>query len=58
MSIWPSPVTPGNASTGDLIHLEGEYDVSEKGKVTTGHYVQLWMQEANEWRIHHEMWWQ
>jgi ketosteroid isomerase-like protein len=43
---------------GDLIHLEGEYDVSEKGKITTGHYVQLWMQEGNQWRIHREMWWQ
>jgi uncharacterized protein (TIGR02246 family) len=43
---------------GDLIHLEGEYDVSEKGKTTTGHYVQLWMQEDNQWRIHREMWWQ
>ena len=43
---------------GDLIHLEGEYNVSEKGKTTTGHYVQLWMQEGNQWRIHREMWWQ
>ena len=29
---------------GDLAHLEGEYQVSEKGRTTKGHYVQLWMQ--------------
>ena len=43
---------------GNLAHLEGEYEVSDKGKVTTGHYVQLWMQDGNAWRIHREMWWQ
>jgi hypothetical protein len=26
--------------------------------VTKGHYVQLWMQEGKNWRIHREMWWQ
>ena len=31
---------------GDLAHQEGEYEVADKGKVTTGHYVQLWMQDA------------
>jgi ketosteroid isomerase-like protein len=43
---------------GELAHLEGEYEVTDKGEVTKGHYVQLWMQDANEWRIHRELWWQ
>ena len=43
---------------GELAHLEGEYEVSDRGKVTKGHYVQLWMQDDNAWRIHREMWWQ
>jgi ketosteroid isomerase-like protein len=43
---------------GDLAHLEGEYEVTDKGKVTKGHYVQLWMQDGDAWRIHREMWWQ
>jgi uncharacterized protein (TIGR02246 family) len=42
---------------GDLAHLEGTYEVSERGKVTTGRYVQLWMRDGNAWRIHREMWW-
>lgn len=43
---------------GDLAHLEGEYEVADKGKVTKGHYVQLWMQDGEDWRIHREVWWQ
>jgi ketosteroid isomerase-like protein len=43
---------------GDLAHLEGEYEVADKGKVTKGHYVQLWMQDGDAWRIHREVWWQ
>ena len=43
---------------GDLAHLEGEYEVTDKGKVSKGHYVQLWMQDGDAWRIHREMWWQ
>jgi len=42
---------------GDLAHLEGEYTVTEKGQGTRGRYVQLWMRDGNEWRIHREMWW-
>ena len=42
---------------GDLAHLEGTYEVSERGKATKGRYVQLWMREGNGWRIHREMWW-
>ena len=42
---------------GDLAHLEGEYEVNDKGKITKGHYVQLWMQDGDTWRIHREMWW-
>jgi uncharacterized protein (TIGR02246 family) len=42
---------------GDLAHLEGKYEVTDKGKTTTGRYVQLWMREADGWRIHREMWW-
>ena len=43
---------------GELAHLEGEYEVTDKGEVTKGHYVQLWMQDGAEWRIHRELWWQ
>jgi ketosteroid isomerase-like protein len=43
--------------SGDLAHLEGDYQVTEKGSVTRGHYVQLWMQDGDAWRIHREMWW-
>ena len=43
---------------GDLAHLEGEYEVADKGKTTKGHYVQLWMQDGDAWRIHREVWWQ
>jgi uncharacterized protein (TIGR02246 family) len=42
---------------GDLAHLEGAYEVVEKGKSTKGRYVQLWMREGNTWQIHREMWW-
>ena len=43
---------------GDLAHLEGEYEVMDRGKVTKGHYVQLWMQDGDAWRVHREIWWQ
>jgi len=43
---------------GDMAHLEGQYEVADKGKVTKGHYVQLWMQDGDAWRIHREVWWQ
>jgi ketosteroid isomerase-like protein len=43
---------------GDMAHLEGEYEVTDKGNVTKGHYVQLWMQDGDAWRIHREVWWQ
>ena len=42
---------------GDLAHLEGTYEVTDKGKVTKGHYVQLWMQDGDAWRIRREIWW-
>lgn len=42
---------------GDLAHLEGQYSVSDKGAATEGRYVQLWMRDGNDWRIHREMWW-
>ena len=41
---------------GDLSHLEGEYEVTDAGKVTKGRFVQLWMREGNTWRIHRELW--
>lgn len=41
---------------GDLAHLEGEYEVTEKNKVTRGRFVQLWTRDGNAWRIHREMW--
>jgi hypothetical protein len=40
-----------------LAHLEGEYKVTDNGKVTEGRYTQLWMREGNGWRIHRELWW-
>ena len=42
--------------SGDLAHLEGEYEVTDTGKVTKGRFVQLWMREGNAWRIHRELW--
>jgi uncharacterized protein (TIGR02246 family) len=42
---------------GDLAHLEGQYSVLDKGAATNGRYVQLWMRDGNDWRIHREMWW-
>jgi ketosteroid isomerase-like protein len=42
----------------ELAHLEGEYKVDDKGTITDGHYMQLWMRDGNAWRIHREMWWQ
>jgi ketosteroid isomerase-like protein len=42
--------------SGDLAHLEGEYEVTEAGTVTKGRFVQLWMRDGNAWRIHREMW--
>jgi ketosteroid isomerase-like protein len=42
---------------GELAHLEGDYKVSDSGKITEGRYIQLWMRDANGWRIHREMWW-
>jgi ketosteroid isomerase-like protein len=42
---------------GELAHLEGEYKVTDNGKVTEGRYTQLWMREGNGWRIHRELWW-
>jgi ketosteroid isomerase-like protein len=42
---------------GELAHLEGEYKVSDSGKITNGRYIQLWMRDADGWRIHREMWW-
>jgi ketosteroid isomerase-like protein len=42
---------------GEMAHLEGEYEVAERGKITNGHYVQLWMQDGEDWRIHREVWW-
>ena len=43
---------------GEMAHLEGEYEVADRGKIVTGHYVQLWMQDGDDWRIHREVWWQ
>ena len=42
---------------GELAHLEGEYKVTESGKITSGRYIQLWMRDPTGWRIHREMWW-
>jgi uncharacterized protein (TIGR02246 family) len=42
---------------GEVAHLEGNYKVTESGSITNGRYIQLWMRDANGWRIHREMWW-
>jgi ketosteroid isomerase-like protein len=42
---------------GEIAHLEGDYDVKDGGSITQGRYIQLWMRDANGWRIHREMWW-
>ena len=68
-SFWKDDFGDGKPSTkleladvymaGGLADLEGEYEVTDKGKVSKGHYVQLWMQDDDAaWRIHREMWWQ
>jgi ketosteroid isomerase-like protein len=42
---------------GEMAHLEGDYKVTDSGRITEGRYIQLWMRDANGWRIHREMWW-
>jgi len=42
---------------GELAHLEGDYKVTDSGKITQGRYIQLWMRDADGWRVHREMWW-
>ena len=42
---------------GEMAHLEGDYTVTDSGRVTEGRYIQLWMRDASGWRIHREMWW-
>jgi uncharacterized protein (TIGR02246 family) len=44
-------------AAGDLTHLEGDYTVVDEGKMTEGRYIQLWMRDGSDWRIHREMWW-
>ena len=42
---------------GELAHLEGDYKVTDSGKITNGRFIQLWMRDEDGWRIHREMWW-
>jgi ketosteroid isomerase-like protein len=42
---------------GTMAHLEGEFLVVDKGIETVGRYVQLWVRDAGDWRIHRELWW-
>jgi ketosteroid isomerase-like protein len=42
---------------GELAHLEGDYKVTDSGKITNGRFIQLWMRDRDGWRIHREMWW-
>jgi steroid delta-isomerase len=65
-SFWTADFGKGRPNTkltltdaymaGELAHLEGEYEVDDKGELTVGHYVQLWMHDGSAWRIHREMW--
>jgi len=41
---------------GEMAHLEGDYKVADSGRITEGRYIQLWMRDANGWRVHREMW--
>jgi ketosteroid isomerase-like protein len=45
-------------AAGDFTHLEGEYTVVDGPRTTDGRYIQLWMRDGGDWRIHREMWWQ
>ena len=42
---------------GELAHLEGDYKVTDSGKITNGRFIQLWMRDPGGWHIHREMWW-
>ena len=42
---------------GEMAHLEGDYKVTDSGRITEGRYIQMWMRDAGGWRIHREMWW-
>jgi ketosteroid isomerase-like protein len=42
---------------GEMLHLEGDYAVTDGGRTTEGRYIQLWMRGPDGWRIHREMWW-
>jgi uncharacterized protein (TIGR02246 family) len=44
-------------AAGDLTHLEGDYTVVDEGRTTEGRFIQLWMRDGGDWRIHREMWW-
>ncbi|HLF10979.1 MAG TPA: DUF4440 domain-containing protein [Gammaproteobacteria bacterium] len=45
---------------GDLAHIEGAYRVTDTAtagaQLGGGEYLQLWVREGNDWRIHREMW--
>ena len=43
---------------GDLAHLEGSYRVmrNDGTELVHGEYLQLWVRENDQWRIHREMW--
>jgi ketosteroid isomerase-like protein len=66
-SFWTGdlgPRTPSSTLTltdvymaGEIAHLEGDYKVADSGRITEGRYIQLWMRDAGDWRIHREMWW-
>ena len=45
-------------AAGEFTHLEGEYTVVDGRKTSDGRYIQLWVRDGGDWRIHREMWWQ
>ena len=64
---WMRDLAGGKASSaltltdvymaGEMLHVEGDYTVTEGTTKTEGRYIQLWMRADEGWRIHREMWW-
>jgi uncharacterized protein (TIGR02246 family) len=67
-AFWMDDMSAGESKTaldlrdayveGGLAHLEGTYTVTGSGgaPLATGEYLQLWVRDGDDWRIHREMW--
>ena len=53
-------LTPNDSiAQGDLLHVDGTYEVSAKGEGVTlakGQYQQLWRRIGGQWKVQHEIW--